>query len=127
MLGEVNSIDAQQEATALFRTSLNLFEKWGVTDEQAAMLLDLPLRTYRRWKEKGVGKCSSECHARLLNLMGIHNALRIVFREPQRAYSWTRTENAAFDGESALHLMLSGELTDIMRVRRYLDAECVGG
>ncbi|MCB2061385.1 MAG: DUF2384 domain-containing protein, partial [Novosphingobium sp.] len=41
--------------------------------------------------------------------------------------SWIRTENAAFDGVSALHLMLSGDLTNIMRVRRYLDAECVGG
>ncbi|MEZ5679850.1 MAG: MbcA/ParS/Xre antitoxin family protein [Erythrobacter sp.] len=59
--------------------------------------------------------------------MGIHNALRIVFREPQRAYSWIRTENAAFDGDSALHLMLSGDLTDIMRVGRYSDAECAGG
>ena len=127
MLGEANAIDAQQDVAALFRTSLNLFEKWRVTDEQAALLLDLPLRTYRRWKEKGVEKCSSECHARLLNLMGIHKALRMVFREPQRAYSWIWTENAAFDGESAIHLMLSRELSDIMRVRRYLDAECVGG
>ena len=127
MLGEVNAIDARQEGAALFRGSLSLFEKWGVTDEQAAMLLELPLRTYRRWKEKGIGKCSSECHARLSNLMGIHNALQIVFREQQRANSWIRTENAAFDGVSALHLMLSGDLTNIMRVRRYLDAECVGG
>lgn len=126
MLGEVNAIDAQQEAAELFRASLNLFKKWGVTDEQAAMLLDLPLRTYLRWKKQGAGKCSSECHARLLNLMGIHKALMTIFREPERAYSWIRTDNAAFGGESALHLMLSGELTDIMRVRRYLDAECVG-
>ncbi len=127
MLGEVNAIDAQQEAAALFRRSLNLFEKWGVTDEQAAMLLDLPLRTYRRWKENGVEKCSSKYHARLLNLMGIHNALRIVFREPQRACSWLRTDNSAFGGEAALHVMHGGELTDIMRVRRYLEAECAVG
>ena len=29
----------------------------------------------------------------------------------------------AFAGSSALEVMLGGELTDIMRVRRYLDAE----
>lgn len=90
------------------------------------MLMDLPLRTYLRWKKRGAGKLSSECHARLLNPMGIHKALMTIFREPERAYSWIRTDNAAFEGMSALHLMLSGELTDIMRVRRYLDAECVG-
>ncbi len=127
MLGEVNSIDAQQEAAALFRASLSLFEKWGVPDEQAATLLDVPLRTYRRWKGQGVGKCSSECHARLLNLIGIHKALMTIFRKSERAYSWIRTDNAAFDGVSALHHMLDGELADIMRVRCYLAAECAGG
>ena len=89
MLGEVNSIHAQQDATALFRASLSLFEKWGVTDEQAAILSGIELRTYRRWKGQGVGKCSSECHARLSNLMGIHKALRTVFwsrGEPIRGY-----------------------------------------
>ncbi|BAV63116.1 MULTISPECIES: MbcA/ParS/Xre antitoxin family protein [Sphingomonadaceae] len=127
MLGEVYAIDAQQEAAAFFRTSLNLFEKWGVTEEQAAMLLDLPLRTYRQWKEKSLAKCSSECHARLSNLMGIQEALMTIFRKPERAYSWIRMDNAAFDGVSALHLMLNGELADIIRVRRYLEAECAGG
>ncbi|WP_338466542.1 antitoxin Xre-like helix-turn-helix domain-containing protein [Novosphingobium sp. ZN18A2] len=53
MLGEVNSVTAQQEAAALFRASLSLFEKWGVTDEQAAMLLGMELRVYRRWKGQG--------------------------------------------------------------------------
>lgn len=127
MLGEVNSIDARQEAAALFRVSLSLFEKWGVPDEQAATLLDVPLRTYRRWKGPGVGKCSSECHARLLDLIGIHKALMTIFHEPRRAYSWIRTDNAAFDGVSALHLMLGGKLADIIRVRRYLEAECAVG
>jgi hypothetical protein len=55
--------------------------------------------------------------------MGIHKALRIVFAEPQRGYTWIKAPNAAFDGRSALEVMLGGELTDIMRVRRYLDAE----
>ena len=31
--------------------------------------------------------------------------------------------NDAFAGRSALEMMLGGELTDLMRVRRYLDAE----
>ncbi len=127
VLGEVDAIDAQQKAAALFRARLSLFEKWGVTDEQAAILLGISLRNYRRWKGQGVGKCSSECHARLSNLMGIHKALGTIFREPQRGYSWIRMDNAAFGGESALHVMLGGKLTDITRVRRYLGAECAGG
>jgi len=113
----------QEEAAAMFRAAMNLFGRWGVTDEQAATLLDMPVRTYRRWKAEGPGRFSRDACARLSNLMGIHKALRIVFAEPHRGYEWIRAANAGFAGTSALDVMLGGELTDIMRVRRYLDAE----
>lgn len=114
---------AQDEAAAMFRAVLNLFGKWGLTDEQAATLLDMPVRTYRRWKVEGSGRVSRDGCARLSNFMGIHKALRIVFSEATRGYAWIRAANDAFGGSSALDVMLGGELTDIMRVRRYLDAE----
>jgi hypothetical protein len=112
------------EAAAMFRAALNLFRHWGLTDEQAATLLDVPARTYGRWKrDADAGRIGRDGRARLSNLMGIHKALRIVFREPQRGYDWIRAGNDAFGGRSALEVMLGGELTDLMRVRRYLDAE----
>ena len=55
--------------------------------------------------------------------MGIHKALRVIFHEPQRGYAWIKAANTAFANRSALEVMLGGELTDLMRVRRYLDAE----
>lgn len=113
----------QDEGAAMFRAALNLFVKWELTDEQAATLLDMPIRSYRRWKAEGPGRISRDGRARLSNLMGIHKALRVVFSEPQRGYAWIKAGNAAFAGSSALDVMLGGELTDIMRVRRYLDAE----
>ena len=113
----------QQEAAAMFRASINLFANWQVTDEQAAILLDMPVRSYRRWKAQGPGRISRDGCARLSNLMSIHKALRILFQEPQRGYAWMSATNAALGGSSALNVMLGGELTDIMRVRRYLDAE----
>jgi uncharacterized protein (DUF2384 family) len=111
------------EAAAMFRAALNLFRHWGLTDEQAAVLLDVPTRTYRRWKLEGVGRLGRDGRARLSNLMGIHKALRIIFNEPQRGYRWIKAPNDAFGSKSALDVMLGGELTDLMRVRRYLDAE----
>lgn len=113
----------QDEAAAMFRAVQGLFVKWQLTDEQAATLLDMTLRSYRRWKTEGAGRISRDGAARLSNLMGIHKALRIIFAEPQRGYGWIRAANAAFGGASALDVMLGGELTDLMRVRRYLDAE----
>ncbi len=111
------------EAAAMFRAAVNLFRLWGVTDDEAAVLLDQPVRSYRRWKAGEIGRIDRDTRARLSNLMGIHKALRLIFREPQRAYAWIKAANEAFGGRSALAVMLGGELTDLMRVRRYLDAE----
>src|SRR6476659_9048655 len=45
-----------EEAAALFRAALNLFRLWGVTDDQAAVILDLPRRTFARWKAGELGR-----------------------------------------------------------------------
>lgn len=111
------------EAGAMFRATVNLLRLWGVTDEDAAVLLDMPVRSYRRWKAGEIGRIDRDGKARLSNLMGVHKALRLIFHEPHRGYAWIKAPNAAFGGRSALDVMLGGELTDLMRVRRYLDAE----
>ena len=107
----------------MFRAAVNMFAKWEITDDQAAILLDVPVRSYRRWKAGEQGRIDRDGKARLSNLMGIHKALRYFFREAGRSYDWIKAPNAAFRGASALDIMLGGELTDLMRVRRYLDAE----
>lgn len=112
------------EAAAMFRAVVNLFGKWDMTDEQASIVLDVPVRSYRRWKAEGEpGRIGRDTKARLSNLIGIHKALRYMFREAHRAYGWIKKPNQAFQNQSALNIMLGGELTDLMRIRRYLDAE----
>jgi hypothetical protein len=112
-----------EEAAAMFRACLNLFKLWKVSDTEASTLLDLPPRTFARWKTGITGRIGRDQKARLSNLMGIHKALRLIFRDPERSYEWPRLPNQAFENRSALQVMLGGELTDLMRVRRYLDAE----
>ena len=111
------------EGAAMLRACLNLFRLWKVSDTEASVLLDLPPRTFARWKTGAIGRIGRNQKARLSNLMGIHKALRLIFRESERSHDWLRLPNRAFDGRSALDFMLGGELIDLMRVRRYLDAE----
>jgi hypothetical protein len=119
-----SSLITEEEARAAARAALNLFARWNLNDAEARVLLgDLSPRTYARWKAGETGRIGRDLKARLSNLMGIHKTLRIIFTEPERGYGWIRSANAAFGGRSALDVMLGGELTDIMRVRRYLDAE----
>jgi hypothetical protein len=114
---------SDEEGAAMFRACMNLFRLWKVSDAEAAILLDLTPRTLARWKTGATGRLGRDQKARLANLMGIHKALRIIFREPDRSYGWVGLPNRAFAGRSALAVMLGGELTDLMRVRRALDAE----
>ncbi len=112
--------DAEGEAMA--RAVVNLFARWDLTGAQASILLGgLSVRTWARWKTGSIGRIPRDLKARLSNLMGIHKALRTIFTETDRGYGWIGRPNEAFGGASALDVMLAGELTDIMRVRRYVD------
>ena len=105
------------------RAVINLFARWELSDQQAAVLLgDVSVRTFQRWKQGQYGRPGPDLAARLSNLLGIHKALRLLFRDHARGYGWIRRPNADFGGRSALDIMLQGHLTDLMRVRRYLDA-----
>ena len=106
------------------RAAVQLFQRWGLTDRQASTLLgEIPTRTYARWKAGKIPRLGRDLKTRLSNLMGIHKSLRIIFREDTRAYGWIHQPNTVFDGRSALEIMLQGDLTDLIRIRQYLDAE----
>jgi hypothetical protein len=114
----------EAEAAALARTTVNLFRAWGLTDIEARVLLgDMAQRTWARWKSGDIGRIDRDLRARMAILMGIHKALRYLFSDPARGYAWVRKPNAAFGGHSALDVMMRGEMTDLIDLRRYLDAE----
>lgn len=112
------------EGAAMARAVVRLFALWGLPDAEACILVGgVSARTYQRWKTGEVGRLSRDTKARLSNLMGIHKALRIIFRDPAQGYAWISRPNTVFGDRSAREIMLGGELTDLMRVRGYLDAE----
>ena len=113
-----------EEAAALARTTVNLFRAWQLSDIEARILLgDMAQRTWARWKEGRIGRIDRDLRARMAILMGIHKGLRYLFTEPARGYAWIRKPNATFAGQSALGVMMRGEITDLIDLRAYLDAE----
>lgn len=116
----------QSDARDAALTVVNLFKRWQLSDREACNLLGgLSLSTYRRWKQGKVGKIGPDLLLRVGNLLGIHAALRLLFMDRVPAYEWVRKPNEIYGGKSALEFMLSGDITSIIDVRRYLDAECV--
>ena len=121
--GPASTVITDAEGEAMARAVVNLFDRWGLTENQACQLLGgLPRRTYVRWKAGEIGRIGRDLKARLSHLMGIHKALRITFKEPERGYAWIKRPSDDFAGRSALDVMMRGELTDIVRIRHYLDA-----
>lgn len=113
-----------EEASALARATVNLFRAWQLTDVEARTLLgDMAQRTWARWKEGNIGRIDRDLRARMAILMGIHKGLRYLFSDPARGYAWVRKPNANFEGHSALDIMMRGEITDLIDLRSWLDAE----
>ena len=115
---------SDEEAGALARTTVNLFRAWKLTDAEAATLLGgMSPRTWARWKEQNFGRIDRDLRMRMAHLIGIHKGLRYLFKEPARGYAWLRKPNGAFGGQSALDLMLRGEISDLSALREWIDAE----
>jgi hypothetical protein len=116
-----------EEAAAMLRAVLNLFDRWSLKPAEARRLLGSPAeRTLQRWRAGAIAAVPHDTVFRLGCLLGIHKALRYLFADPARGYAWIRKPNAAFGGHSALERMLQGAPTDLAAVRAYLDAERAG-
>ncbi|WP_298913834.1 MbcA/ParS/Xre antitoxin family protein [uncultured Algimonas sp.] len=116
-------LDKDQDRVAK-RAFVRLMALWGLRDSDASTLLGhAAVRTYQRWKAGEYGRpLTIDTLERISNLLGIHKALGILFEEKSQRDAWIGKPNAAFDGRSALEIMLEGRLIGLMRVRRYLDA-----
>ncbi|MES2166961.1 MAG: antitoxin Xre/MbcA/ParS toxin-binding domain-containing protein [Pseudomonadota bacterium] len=100
-----------------------LAEIWDLSTDQQMKLLGSPARsTYFRWRKDG-GDVSADTLERISHLGSVYKALSILLDSPEAAVRWIRRPNRYFEGAPALDIMLSGNLSDIIRVRQYVDAQ----
>jgi len=120
---------AEQLSAAGLRAFARIAEHWGLSvDEQRRLLGEPPRSTFFAWrKQPDRASLPRDTLERLSNLLGIYKALQILLPDAAAADAWVRKPNAAFGGESALAQMLAGNVADLNRVRRVLDAARGGG
>ena len=110
------------------RTFFNLAREWSLTEQEQMKLLGLTSRTtFQNWEAGGVSEVSRDTLKRISHLLGIYKAINILLPDRERANAWMRAPNKAhlFGGKSALGRMTSGNLTDLILVRQYLEAQLV--
>ena len=115
---------AEQMAAAGLRAYERIARHWGLSvDEQRRLLGEPPRSTFFGWrKQPDKASLPRDTLERLSNLLGIYKSLQILLPDAAAADAWVRKPNAAFGGASALAQMLAGNVSDLNRVRRLLDA-----
>src|SRR5260370_35786877 len=110
------------------RTFLAIADLWGLTEEQRLLVLGYPARsTYHNWcklaREHGAFILDVDVLARISAVLGIHQALGILFPTERLGAEWLRTAPNAvvFGGRPPLDLVTSGSQDGLLSVRRFLD------
>ncbi|MCW3783221.1 MbcA/ParS/Xre antitoxin family protein [Defluviimonas salinarum] len=112
-----NGIPAAMEAFS------RLSDMWGLSTDEQITLLGSPGRsTFFKWRKSG-GNLPNDTIERISHLLSIYKALQILLPNPNAADSWVKKENKFFDGQSALDVMLGGQVADIYKVREYVNAQ----
>lgn len=125
--GHVDFTDPRASSAAK-RAFFRVAGLWGVTNDQARVLLGNPSRTtYFSWKKGEGGNLPRDAFERVSYVLGIYKALQVLFGEHAQADAWVSKPNAAFGGQSALARMVAGNMSDLHAVRAYLDHVRGGG
>ena len=111
----------------LSRLVAALFDNWGISPADQALLLGLSSQsrsTVARYRRGEPLADNADLLARAGHLLGIHKALRIIFpHDRDLAYRWVTTPNRRFGGIPPLEVMRRHGFEGVLAVRRYLDFE----
>jgi len=111
------------------RTFLTIADLWGLTEDQRRMILGVPPRsTFHGWvriaRTHGALRLDLDTLLRISAVLGVHQALGVLFATEPEAITWLRTPHAApvFGGQPPLALLTCGTQDGLLSVRRFLDA-----
>jgi hypothetical protein len=122
-LAAAQSSAGSSSVSAGLAAFFKIADLWHLSTDEQIKLLGSPARsTYFKWKKDG-GVIPADTQERISHILSIFKALEILIPNADVADSWIRRSNDYFDGQSALHVMLGGQVVDIYSVRQYLDAQ----
>ena len=120
-------IRAKSAREKLARMLTRLFDLWELAATDQAALLGLSAQsrsTLARYRRGEPLADSADLLARAGHLLGIHQALRILFpQDRDLAYRWVNVPNRRFGGATPLEVMRKYGYEGLLAVRRYLDFE----
>lgn len=120
--------DVEAIGFAASRTFFRIAMAWRLEEADQCRLLGDPLPdAYRSWRS-GDSAPNASALTRIACVIGIYQALHVLFPDPLQADQWIWRPNdaAVFGGRTALDLMSSGGLSGLQTVEQYLQAQMCG-
>lgn len=106
------------------RGFMQIAKAWRLTEDEQSAILGIPA-CHAYALESGLVDASwPETMERISYVFGIYGALHMIFPDRHQADSWIRrpSGSSAFNGDTALALMCTGQLSDLATVRQHLYA-----
>jgi len=116
--------DARRMSVSGLKAAFNILDKWGCTAEQAQAILRLPRATYYKYRnDPESARLDRDQLTRISYLLNIHQALRIVFENPENVYGFMRkrNHNPYFHGRAPLDVIESGDFAALYETFRRID------
>lgn len=110
---------------AAFKMGNNILEKWGCSAAQKHAILGIPKSSFHRYqKDTSTVSLSSDQLERLSYLANIHQALRMVFSNPNNVYGFMgmTNNNSYFNGRTPLSIIGTGSFGGLYEVFKRIDS-----
>jgi uncharacterized protein (DUF2384 family) len=110
---------------AAFKMGNNILDKWESSAAQKQAILGIPRSSFHRYqKDPSTVSLSSDQLERLSYIANIHQALRIVFSNPENVYGFMSmtNHNPYFNGKSPLSIISTGNFGALYEVFKRVDS-----
>ncbi len=105
------------------RSFERIADRWRLTGIERERMLGLTHSKYHRVKaDPDAAALSGDTLERVSHVLGIFKALQVLFPDAPRADGWIDRPSRRLGGESARRRLTSGRFSDLVDLRRYLDA-----
>lgn len=108
-----------------FKLGNNILKKWGCSTAQKQAILGMTKTTFHSYqKDPSKASLTPDQLERLSCLANIHEALSVVFTNPDNTFGFIRmvNNNPFFNGRTPLSMIENGSLGDLYEAYKHIDA-----
>lgn len=116
--------DVRRMGVSGLRAALNILDKWGCTADQGQAILRLPKATYYKYRNDPEGaRLDKDQLTRISYLLNMHQALRIIFENPENVYGFMskQNHNPYFHGRAPLEVIETGDFGALYETFKRID------